>query len=200
MLITDEQVKLQTTTGEIIRVRPASYHPHTASNDIYIYILQKHDPDSPPPYEPPFLEPEASSSTSAIYPPHPSDLQPTNFLAVTRGNDSIRGRYLIDTGLDIPASLLPELDDPKGRGCRCRQKCKSKAKNKRKDEERLGAGERPNLKLRGTNGSIDADVWIVDSKGEDIADVDGQKRRALVEVKNTNGSVRLQVVRPFLPS
>lgn len=44
MLITDEQVKLQTTTGEIIRVRPASYHPHTASNDIYIYILQKHDP------------------------------------------------------------------------------------------------------------------------------------------------------------
>lgn len=102
--------------------------------------------------------------------------------------------------MDIPASLLPELDDPKDRGGRCRKKCKSKAKNKRKDEERLGAGERPNLKLRGTNGSIAADVWIVDSKGEDSADVDGQKRIALVEVKNTNGSVRLQVVRPFLPS
>lgn len=85
---------------------------------------------------------------------------------------------------------MPELDDPKdGGGC-------NKSKSKAKDEERLGAGERPNLKLKDTNGSIAADVWIVDSRREDA----GQKKRAFVEVKNTNGSVRLQVVSHFLLS
>lgn len=88
---------------------------------------------------------------------------------------------------------MPELDDLKDEGgC---QKSKSKAKDK--DEKRLGAGERPNLKLKDTNGSIAADVWIVDSGREDGANVNGQNNRAFVEVKNTNGSVRLQVVRPL---
>lgn len=89
---------------------------------------------------------------------------------------------------------MPELDDPKdGGGC-------NKSKSKAKDEERLGAGERPNLKLKDTNGSIAADVWIVDSGREDGANTNGQKKRAFVEVKNTNGYVRLQVVRSRSPS
>lgn len=36
MLITDEQVKLETTTGEILRVSPAAYYPHISTNDLYI--------------------------------------------------------------------------------------------------------------------------------------------------------------------
>lgn len=36
MLITDEQVKLETTTGEILRVRPAAYRSRMFTNHLYI--------------------------------------------------------------------------------------------------------------------------------------------------------------------
>lgn len=36
MFITDEQVKLETTTGEILRVSPAAYYPHIPTDDLYI--------------------------------------------------------------------------------------------------------------------------------------------------------------------
>lgn len=36
MLVIDEQVKLETTTGEIISVSLAAYYPHIHTNDIYI--------------------------------------------------------------------------------------------------------------------------------------------------------------------
>lgn len=104
------------------------------------------------------------------------DLQANNFLAITRTYDSLKGRYIIDTALDIPESLLPDLGDPEDP----------------KDEERLGAGERPNLTLRGQHASMAADVWIVNSKGEENGE--GEMKRAFVEVTNAHGSVKLQVV------
>jgi len=169
MLVTDEQTTLKTTTGEII---------------------SKHDPDGPPPYEAQSAEAEASSSTSTIYPPVPADLQANNFLVITRTHDSLKGRYIIDTALEIPASLLPALDAPEeGSGCQ-----RSKSDGKGKDEERLGAGERPNLKLSGQHGSMAADVWIVNSKAEGSeATADAEAKRAFVEVTNAHGSVKLQV-------
>lgn len=142
-------------------------------------IVQKHDPEGPPPYE---SQTAGGSSRSTIYPPVPTDLQANNFLAISRTYDALKGRYIIDTALEIPESLLPDLGEPEDP----------------KDEERLAAGERPNLKLSGQHGSMAADVWIVNSKGEENGE--GETKRAFVEVTNAHGSVKLQVVsRPPWP-
>lgn len=115
-------------------------------------------------------------STSSIYPPVPADIKANNFLAITRTHDALKEQYVIDTALEIPESLLPELGTS--------------------GEERLGAGERPNLRLSGQHGSMAADVWIVDSKWAD--NNEGETNRAFVEVTNAHGPIKLQVVsRPF---
>jgi len=133
-----------------------------------------HTNDPPPSYTPP--QPAARDQTNA--PPGPSAVQPRmpnacNFLALFRPNDSIRGTYTIDPDMCIPASLLP----PLGRG---------ESENDRK-----------NLKLESCNGLIDVEIFLL---GERAGNGVKTSRRTSIDVKSSNGSVSVKLVRlaPFL--
>jgi hypothetical protein len=72
-------------------------------------------------------------------------VKPCNYLSLTRQHQSIKGLFIIDPTLHIPEYLLPLLND-------------------RKSE-----GDRKNMKLLSENGSVNADIYLVDGRHEETA-------------------------------
>lgn len=128
---------------------------------------------NPPPYSARSDGPSSSSvippsSGPAVPPPSASRC---NFLTIRRDNSSIKGDYIIDPQLQIPAELLAPLED---------------------GETESG---RPNLALRSQNASITADVWVESGVDEDSPVGAGDtKRPVIIDIKSHNGSATVKLV------
>ncbi|KAJ6503879.1 hypothetical protein C8R45DRAFT_1209439 [Mycena sanguinolenta] len=127
-------------------------------------------PDDPPPaYADSQTKSAAEPAKSAAGPanpplttiPLPDSVKPINFLSLSRGNSSIKGKYVIDPRIKIPQCMLPPLAE---------------------DETEA---TRRNVLLHTSNGSIDADVFVVG---------DGDfKQKVNMAVKTSNGGVVVRV-------
>ncbi|KZS91104.1 hypothetical protein SISNIDRAFT_388019, partial [Sistotremastrum niveocremeum HHB9708] len=117
----------------------------------------------------PSTPPSESSITSSVpspVPPKPEippdpEIPAVNHLVIERTNNSIRGTWRVDTTKSIPQNMLPPLDG----------------------KETI----RPNLKLKSTNGAINAKVELV---------ADDRQSRAVIKAQTTNGSVEIQLTSP----
>ncbi|KAF7343858.1 hypothetical protein MSAN_01967100 [Mycena sanguinolenta] len=120
-------------------------------------------PDDPPPaYADSQKTPAAGPVNDSLAPiPLPDSVKPINFLSLSRGNTSIKGKYVIDPRIKIPQCMLPPLSE---------------------DETEA---TRKNVLLHTSNGSIDADVFV-------IGDVDF-KQKVHMSVKTSNGAVVVRV-------
>ncbi|TFK31750.1 hypothetical protein BDQ12DRAFT_693605 [Crucibulum laeve] len=110
------------------------------------------------------FEPQLAGSSTLTLPP---PLKPSNFVTTTRTNRPIRGTWLIDPTLAVPAAFLPPLAEGE-------------------TEE-----TRSNLYLSGTNGSIAADVTIAAQRTSDT-----KRNRVLLYAKSTNGIVTVKLHDP----
>jgi hypothetical protein len=122
-------------------------------------------PDDPPPAyskPQPELPPVAGPATVPLAViPIPDSVKPSNFLSLSRGNTQIKGTYVIDPRIKVPQPLLPPLAE---------------------DETET---TRRNLFLHTSNGSIEAEVFIVG---------DGDhKQKVNMLVKSSNGSVVMKL-------
>jgi len=94
-------------------------------------------PDDPPPaYSNSQSDSQPLAKAAAPLPLIPA-VKPTNFLALSRGNNSIKGTYVIDPRIKIPQPMLPPLAA---------------------DETEA---TRRNMYLHTSNGSIDVDLFVV---------------------------------------
>jgi hypothetical protein len=91
---------------------------------------------------------------------------------IDRGHDVIKGTYVIDPSLFVPASFLAPHPE--------------------------SSGPRPNLRVRTENGGIDIDVYVVLGTRPGMGARAGLKapERVLIQAESTNGSISLRPVRP----
>jgi len=119
------------------------------------------NPDEPPPsYSP--LDGQASGSSS---PPVTFKTKPTNYLALSNDNDTVRGEFVIDPSISIPYSMLPPLCD-------------------NKTEE-----DRENLSVKSKNSSVHADIWLLGPSG----DAKINPRRTTIFLHSSHGCISAQV-------
>ncbi|KAJ7751544.1 hypothetical protein DFH07DRAFT_826354 [Mycena maculata] len=114
-----------------------------------------------------------SSPTSASGPSAPSNVKPTNFLSLSLDNSTIKGTYVIDPAISIPPLLLPPLAP---------------------DETEA---TRKNAFLHTNNGTIDVDLFVVGSGGEDAK----PKGKVHMLLKSSSGRInaRLHASAPVRP-
>ncbi|KAG1729510.1 uncharacterized protein EDB91DRAFT_811235 [Suillus paluster] len=118
-----------------------------------------------------------SSSSHLVQPPFKS--KPTNYLNLFSEHSSMKGEYVIDPCMSIPASLLPPL----------------------RPEE--SEADRKNLCLRSTNGSVNAEVWLLRARDGQPYDPKRPAKRTILDVSSEHGAVivRVQTIHgaaPFL--
>ncbi|KAF7289716.1 hypothetical protein MIND_01344800 [Mycena indigotica] len=119
--------------------------------------------DPPPAYNAPASPPPPLSPSLA--PPPPLDVRPTNHFSLSKPDGRIRGSYVIDPSLKIPAQMLAPLE---------------------KDETEK---TRRNLSLHTHDGSIDANVWVLSDDGADCK----CRGRVRVNVRTEDGNVGLRL-------
>ena len=153
--------------GPQTRSFPTRYAPTT----IQLTLTQPLAHQPPPSYSP-STDPSSSASTSTL-PPPPFKTKPTNFLTLSSNDDSLRGEFVIDPGMDIPSSMLPPLDDANT------------------------DADRKNLCLRSHSGSVQADIWLLGSNANASTSASAKPRRTTLALTSDHGSLRAQVVRPF---
>ncbi|KAJ7895467.1 hypothetical protein B0H14DRAFT_2680552 [Mycena olivaceomarginata] len=134
---------------------PAYSNPNSGAADSKASAKRPPSLDAPPP--------SPSSSSLPPTPVPPPSVKPTNFLSLSRGNGSIKGTYVIDPRLKIPAPMLPPLAA---------------------DETEA---TRRNVFLHTSNGSMDVDLFVVGGDAEGGRRQNLQKRVNL-SLKSSNGS------------
>ncbi|KAJ6571394.1 hypothetical protein B0H19DRAFT_988003 [Mycena capillaripes] len=145
--------------------------------------------DSPPAYF--HSESQVVVSPAEVPPPPiPTTSKPTNFLSLSRGNESIKGTYVIDPRIKIPQFLLPPLAA---------------------DETEV---TRRNVFLHTSNGSINVDFFVVgDGDSKQKVDILLKSSNGSVSAKlhashtarppvnlkaqSSNGAITLHIPRSF---
>ncbi|KAJ6575973.1 hypothetical protein DFH09DRAFT_1150137 [Mycena vulgaris] len=134
----------------------------TAQLDIVVNRAPSGPDKSPPAYFPLDAQASALGALPSI-PATVSDAhKPTNFLSMSRTNDSIKGTYVIDPRIKIPASVLPTLVP--------------------KESE----ATRRNVFLHTKNGTINVDLFIVDD-----VDAKGNKVEMMLTSSNGTVTARI---------
>lgn len=110
-----------------------------------------------------------SDPTYAQAPRPLPDIKPSNFVALSRPNSSVSGKWIIEPALLIPPTLLPPL-----------------SRNETEETRR-------NLSLECHNGSVDAEIFIMPRNDEASRQVQ-QRNRIFIETSSKNGSVTTKVV------
>ncbi|KAE9401093.1 hypothetical protein BT96DRAFT_856813 [Gymnopus androsaceus JB14] len=108
---------------------------------------------SPPPYVP--SNPSSSSTSRLALPP----LKPSNYISILEKNHSARGTFIIDPSLAIPSEYLPPLPEGESEDTRSNLHCKSH------------------------NGSVSADVYLLDKL------VIEPRKKVILNTISLNGSV-----------
>lgn len=108
------------------------------------------------------------------------DLKPSNFVRLSRSNSSVKGVWIVDPSMIIPAAFLPPLEGGQ-------------------TEEM-----RENLYLFSKNGAVDAEVYLlprtvpVEERSHGAASVVDTKPalrpQVIFRARSSNGSVTLKIV------
>ncbi|KAG2140684.1 hypothetical protein DEU56DRAFT_289787 [Suillus clintonianus] len=109
----------------------------------------------------------ASSSSTPLQPTFKS--KPTNYLHLFNENSSVKGEFVIDPCMDIPTSLLPPIGPEE-------------------DE-----ADRKNLSLHSTNGSVNAQIWLLSARDPQPFDSKKPTKRTILDVGSEHGSVTVRV-------
>ncbi|KAH7921839.1 hypothetical protein BV22DRAFT_1131929 [Leucogyrophana mollusca] len=116
--------------------------------------------------------------TNDAYPTGPPlKAQPTNFLSLHEKDGHIRGCYTIDPLMRVPTSLLAPL-------------------GANESEE-----DRRNLDLRTKDGHVDAEIWLLGRKVEDLPTISKERTTLYLSSRDGNVSARVNTVdvtAPFL--
>lgn len=122
--------------------------------------------DSPPSYT--ASEAPGPSSLAALNLSVPN-VQPCNFVSVSRKDSSIKGTWLLDPMLSIPSELLPPL--PAGESERTRK----------------------NLSLQTKDGSINANIFVLLTTAEELQKADKMNQRTLIDAATKDGPVTVRM-------
>ncbi|KAJ6454717.1 hypothetical protein C8R47DRAFT_1166884 [Mycena vitilis] len=147
---------------------PPPAYTHTDSKASVPAPLLTAEPPLPllPPSLPPILTP-------------PATVKPTNYLSLSRGNESIKGTYVIDPRVALPPFLLPPLAPHESEATR------------------------RNVFLHTSNGSIDVDLFVVRGAVASESGAEGKKEGEGKEVdmlvKSSNGSITVKLHAPPAP-
>ncbi|KAF5383253.1 hypothetical protein D9615_004907 [Tricholomella constricta] len=139
-------------------------------------IIEVPADDPPPTYttEPPPV-PVAEPSVAPAPPKQPA-VKPSNYVSISRSNGSVKGVWVLDPFLTIPASLLPPLSP-----------------------EEVG-GARKHFSLKANNGVIDADITLASYEPtQDSKQSQSDCRRATIFAKAHNGGVTTKLHTPSEP-
>ncbi|KAG1771980.1 hypothetical protein EV702DRAFT_629757 [Suillus placidus] len=109
----------------------------------------------------------ASSSSIPLQPTFKS--KPTNYLHLFNENSAIKGGYIIDPGMNIPASLLPPL-------------CPEESEVDRK-----------NLSLHSKNGSVNAEIWLLGARDAQPFGSKKPTKRTILDIGSEHGTVTARV-------
>lgn len=119
----------------------------------------------PPSYYP--SERHATASTSNTQPTFKS--KPTNYLYLFSEHSSVKGEYAIDPSMKIPPSLLPPLSPEESEA------------------------DRKNLRVHSTNGSVNAEIWLLSQDAQPF-DFKTPTKRTILDLGSEHGSVTARVV------
>ncbi|KAH7921838.1 hypothetical protein BV22DRAFT_1038167 [Leucogyrophana mollusca] len=127
--------------------------------------------EPPPSYYPPSAEPETTVSAggNTPQPPPAPKAKPTNFLTLRSEHSSVKGHYTIDPCMVIPPQFLPPLAP---------------------DETE---GDRKNLSLHSSHGSVHADIWLLASQDKGPNTPEVTKKRTTLHLSSGHGSVHTAV-------
>ncbi|KAH7909844.1 hypothetical protein BJ138DRAFT_181534 [Hygrophoropsis aurantiaca] len=161
--------KKQQLVGEAatIHVAGSSTEPLSAGSEPALTSEADNGPILPPAYADVVLDGQADFVTTSIAAGPPSTAQPTNFLSLSERDAHIRGCYTIDPLMRVPASLLAPL------------------------KPEMSEEDRHNLDLRTKDGNIDAEIWLVGRKPEDLPTV--SKKRTTLYLYSKDGNVQAKV-------
>lgn len=124
--------------------------------------------DSPPSYT--VSEIPGPSNLANLNRPVPN-AQPCNFVSISRRDSSIKGTWLLDPMLSIPADLLPPLP------------------------EEESENTRTNLSLRTKDGSINANIFVLLTTAEELQKAeDRMPLRTLIDTSTKDGHVTINMV------
>ncbi|KAF9240444.1 hypothetical protein BU15DRAFT_87655 [Melanogaster broomeanus] len=135
--------------------------------------------DLPPPYDAhaPVAPVPSGSSATAPSSTLPPGVKPCNLITLIEKDSAIRGAYVIDPRLQVPANLLPPLITGQTEA------------------------ERKNLYLHTRDGTVDISIWLIGPNAKAVATP--PKKRTTMSVSSNDGSVTVRVnsvdvVDPFL--
>jgi len=124
----------------------------------------------PPSYYP--SEQHATASTSNTQPGQPTfKSKPTNHLYLFSEHSSVKGEYVIDPSMKIPPSLLPPLSPEESEA------------------------DRKHLRIHSTNGSVNAEIWLLSQDAKPF-DSKTPTKRTVLDLGSEHGSVTARVVCP----
>jgi hypothetical protein len=121
----------------------------------------------PPSYYP--SEQHATASTCNTQPTFKS--KPTNHLYLFSEHSSVKGEYAIDPSMKIPPSLLPPLSPEESEA------------------------DRKHLCVHSTNGSVNAEIWLLSQDAKPF-DSKTPTKRTILDLGSEHGSVTARVVCP----
>jgi hypothetical protein len=96
--------------------------------------------------------------------------KPTNYLYLFNEYNSIKGEYVIDPFMNIPASLLPPLSPEESEA------------------------DRKHLRLNSRNGSLNANIWLLSARDAQPSDSKTSTKRTMLDLVSDHGSVTARVV------
>ena len=152
---------------ETVRIHAQQFHPS---------LTWDRDQDLPPVYtQSQGGDGNAESSTSTAPSRSPPNIKPSNHIRVLQPSANIKGTWMINPALRIPAVFLPPLAA---------------------DETET---TRKNISLESKNGNLEVAIYVVPTQGEG-ADPKPSKQRATMHTSSLNGSVTTVVVSAFAGS
>jgi hypothetical protein len=140
-------------------VRKPRFHPSPLVFDpIQLHVAHLFLPqdDPPPSYT---SHGQFSPSTRSFLP------KPTNFVSISKMNGSVKGSWVIDPTLSIPASFLPALEENE---------------------------IRKNFSVASKNGAIDVDLTIMQTSNDNLTEA--TKKRATIHLSSHNGILTTTLV------
>ncbi|KAH9477582.1 hypothetical protein JR316_0009804 [Psilocybe cubensis] len=118
---------------------------------------------------PPYMDPQEGTSTIQSSSRALPDIKPSNFVCLSRQNDSIKGSWIIDPTMIIPSAFLPSLTDGE-------------------TEETRG-----NISLMSRNGSIQAEIFVLPGTSNDDSRRLTNRKQTIIRSSSANGTITLKI-------
>ncbi|PPQ94403.1 hypothetical protein CVT25_002491 [Psilocybe cyanescens] len=148
----------------MILVPESGSAPKTKSEEANLERAPEVNMEDPPPYV------DSQEGSSTIQPPSRAlpNIRPSNFVCLSRQNDSVKGSWIIDPTMVIPSAFLPSVPE---------------------DETEQ---TRSNISLSSKNGAVSADIFVLPTSNHTSLPITHRKQ-IIIRGASHNGSVTLKI-------